>query len=189
MVANIIVAFPRLDDAKNVKNILVRSGFSVSAICTTGAQALSYADGLGTGIIISSYKLADIPFFEIQECMPPGFELLVLASKQRLAECEGRGAVTLPMPFVISDFLDTVQMMVVAAERRRKQARMVPRKRSDDDKAIINSAKELLMDRNGLTEDEAHKFIQKCSMDSGINLIESAQMVLSMFDRQAEKIN
>ena len=44
MVANIIVVFPRLDDAKNVKNILVRSGFSVAAVCTTGAQALSYAD-------------------------------------------------------------------------------------------------------------------------------------------------
>lgn len=186
MVANIIVAFPRLDDAKNVKNILVRSGFDVAAVCTTGAQAISYADGLGTGIIISSYKLADIPFFEIRDCMPPGFELLVLASKQRLSECEASGVVTLPMPFVISDFLDTVQMMVVAAERRKRQAKQLPKKRSEEDRKAIETAKILLMERNGFSEDEAHKFIQKCSMDSGTNLVESAQMVLTMFGRQAE---
>lgn len=182
MVANIIVVFPRLDDAKNVKNILVRSGFSVAAVCTTGAQALSYADGLGNGIIISAFKLADVPYFEIQECMPAGFELLVLASKQKLADATCDGVVALPMPFVISDFLDTVQMMVIAAERRRKKAKAVPRLRSDEDKQLISAAKRLLIDRNGLTEDEAHKFIQKCSMDSGTNMVESAQMVMSMYD-------
>lgn len=186
MIANIIVAFPRLDDAKNIKSVLVRSGFEVAAVCTTGAQAISYADRLGNGIIISSYKLADLPFFEIRDCMPAGFELLVLASKQRLAECEGSGVVTLPMPFVISDFLDTVQMMVMAAERRRKQSKKIPKVRSDEDRRILDSAKLLLMERNGLSEDEAHKFIQKCSMDSGTNMVESAGMVLSMFDRQAK---
>lgn len=181
MVANIIVAFPRLDDAKNVKNILVRSGFSVAAVCTTGAQALSYADGLGTGLIISAYKLADVPWFEIQSDLPNGFDMLILASKQRLAECAGRGAMTLSMPFVISDFLDTVQMMTVSIERRRRQERSKPRQRSDEDRRLITSAKELLIERNGFTEDEAHKFIQKCSMDSGTNMVESAQMVMSMF--------
>ena len=181
MVANIIVAFPRLDDAKNVKNILVRSGFSVAAICTTGAQALSYADGLGTGLIISAYKLADIPWFEIQSDLPSGFEMLVLASKQRLAECAGSGTMTLSMPFVISDFLDTVQMMITASQRRRKQERNRPKQRSDEDRQLIVAAKKLLMERNGFSEDEAHKFIQKCSMDSGTNMVESAQMVMSMY--------
>ena len=33
---------------------------------------------------------------------------------------------------------------------------------------------------NGMTEEEAHRYIQKCSMDSGTNLVETAEMVLSM---------
>ena len=41
---NIIVAFAKIEDAKSVKNILVKSGFGVTAVCTSGAQALSYAD-------------------------------------------------------------------------------------------------------------------------------------------------
>ena len=36
------------------------------------------------------------------------------------------------------------------------------------------------MSRNHMTEQEAHKYIQKCSMDSGTNMTETAQMVLAM---------
>ena len=38
------------------------------------------------------------------------------------------------------------------------------------------------MRRNHMTEEEAHRYIQKCSMDSGTNLIETAQMVLSIMN-------
>ena len=31
-----------------------------------------------------------------------------------------------------------------------------------------------------MMEEEAHRYIQKCSMDSGTNLVETAQMVLAM---------
>ena len=36
------------------------------------------------------------------------------------------------------------------------------------------------MDRNGMTEAEAHRYIQKCSMDNGTNMVETAQMVISL---------
>ena len=37
-----------------------------------------------------------------------------------------------------------------------------------------------MMERNRMTEPEAHKYLQKCSMDSGTNLVETAQMVLTL---------
>lgn len=45
---------------------------------------------------------------------------------------------------------------------------------------MLQEAKNLLMERNGMSEEEAHRYIQKCSMDSGTNLVETAEMVLSM---------
>ena len=36
------------------------------------------------------------------------------------------------------------------------------------------------MGRNHMTEEEAHRYLQKCSMDSGTNMVETAMMVLSM---------
>ena len=31
-----------------------------------------------------------------------------------------------------------------------------------------------------MTEAEAHRYIQKCSMDSGTNMVETAQMIISI---------
>ena len=72
---NIIVVLPKLEEAKGVKNILVRSGFQVTGICTTGTQAISQADGLNDGIVICSYKLADMIYTELHEDLPEGFEM------------------------------------------------------------------------------------------------------------------
>ena len=110
---NIIVVLPKLEEAKGVKSILVRSGFQVTGICTTGTQAISQMDGLNDGIVICSYKLADMIYTELHEDLPEGFEMLLMA-------------------------------------------------------------------RNHMTEEEAHRYLQKTSMDSGTNLVETAQMVLSM---------
>ena len=44
----------------------------------------------------------------------------------------------------------------------------------------IRKAKELLMTRNNMSEEEAHRYLQKSSMDSGTNIVETAEMVLSI---------
>lgn len=181
MEANIIVVFPRLDDAKNVKNILIKSGIKVSAVCNSGAVALSIADSLGSGILVSAYKLPDMLFSEIYECMPRGFEMLLVASRLKLAEAEAADIVKIAMPFVISDLIETVKMMSVAGVSRKGALKKHSRVRTKEEERILTLAKDILIERNGLTEDEAHKYIQKCSMDSGTNMIESAGMILSMY--------
>ena len=52
--------------------------------------------------------------------------------------------------------------------------------RTAGQEAVIKEAKELLMARNHMTEEEAHRYLQRCSMDSGTNVVETAQMVLSL---------
>ena len=54
--------------------------------------------------------------------------------------------------------------------------------RSERETRLIEKAKELLMERNNMSETEAHRYIQKCSMDSGTNMVETAQMVISLID-------
>ena len=177
---NIIVVLPKLEDAKNIKNVLVRSGFGVSGVCTTGAQAISQADGLHDGIIVCSYKMADMIYSELHDCMPAGFEMLLMASQHLINECYGNDIVCLSMPLKVNDLINTVNMMVEGIERRRRKMRQKPKVRSAEEEAAILEAKELLMGRNHMTEEEAHRYLQKCSMDSGTNIVETALMVLSM---------
>ena len=47
----IIVVFPKIEDGKSVRNLLVRHGYEVTAICTQGAQVLNYIDTMNDGII------------------------------------------------------------------------------------------------------------------------------------------
>ena len=70
-------------------------------------------------------------------------------------------------------------MMMRPKKRKSTSARKA---RNPKDQQIIDSAKNLLMERNHLTENEAHRYLQKCSMDSGTNLVETAQMVLTLMD-------
>lgn len=48
----------------------------------------------------------------------------------------------------------------------------------EDEKKVLLRAKELLMQRNGLSESQAHRFLQKKSMNAGNKLIESAWITL-----------
>lgn len=177
---NIIVALPKLEDAKGIKNILVRGGFRVIGCCTTGAQVISQADEMNDGIVICGYKLMDMVYSEVQELLPPGFEMLLIASGRLLSECMGSGIVCLSMPLKVNELVSTVGMMAEGIERRRRKAHSQPKTRNAEEKTAIREAKRLLMERNHMTEEEAHRYLQKCSMDSGTNMAETALMVLAL---------
>ena len=78
--ANIIVVFPKQEDAKAIRNLLVRNGFQVIAVCTTGAQALTSIEELNDGIVVCGYRYADMRYAELNGYLPEGFQMLLLAS-------------------------------------------------------------------------------------------------------------
>ncbi len=177
---SIIIVLPRPEDGKTIKNLLVRNGFGVSAVCGSGSQAINMMDGFDDGIIICGYKLVDMMYSELHDCMPVGFEMLLMASDHLLADCRGNDIMCLSMPLKLHDLLNTVELMTNSIAYKRKKRKAQPRTRKPEEVALINEAKALLMSRNNMTEDEAHRYIQKCSMDSSTNLVETAQMVLSI---------
>ena len=136
---NIIVAFSKPQDGRNIRNILVKHGIQVTTSCTSGAQVLALTDDLRSGIVVSGYRFGDMTCRQLADQLPPGFDLLLIASPSRWSgEAMGR-IVCLPAPFKMGDLVST------------------------------------------MTEPEAHKYLQKCSMDSQVSLIEAAQMVISLY--------
>jgi hypothetical protein len=178
--SSIIVVFPKIEDAKSIKNLLVRHGFTVAGVCSTGAQALTYVDALSSGIIVCGYRFADMLYSDLKECLPKGFEMMLLASQRVQMECRGSDVMYVTMPLKVHDLIDTMNMMEQTLTRRRKKSRLKPKERPPEEQAIIDKAKQVLMERNNMTEDEAHRYIQKTSMDSGNSMVETAEMVLSI---------
>ena len=82
--ADIIIAFPKLDDAKNLRKLLVRNGYDVNMVCDSGAQIVSAVNSLDGGIVISGYKFSDMHYSEINDYLPKGFAMLLLGETGRL---------------------------------------------------------------------------------------------------------
>ena len=177
---NIIVVFARIEDARSIKNILVKNGFGVTAVCTSGAQALGYADEFHDGIVIAGYRFTDMICVEVKESLPKGFEMVVMASQRVLADVAGSGIIGLAMPLKVHELVNTVDMLSQGIVRRRKKRRERPAVRNEKEVLTLETAKHLLMMRNNMTEEEAHRYLQKHSMDNGTSMVETAQMVLAL---------
>lgn len=132
------------------------------------------------GIIICGYRFSDMMYSEIYEYMPREFQMLLIASAAGIMEKNVDNLMSLSMPLKVHELLQTVEMMDYTITRRRKKLRQRPKVRSKEDQEMLSSAKSVLMERNGFSEEEAHRYIQKRSMDNGTGLVETAQMILSL---------
>lgn len=177
---NIIVALPKIEDARGIRGVLVKNGFAVTAVCSTGAQVLNQLRDLSDGIVICGYKMTDMIYTELHDYLPPGFDMLLMASQAVVNERRCGDIMCLAMPLKVYDLINTVDLMSQTILRRRRRKKSKPKERSKEEEALIKEAKELLMVRNHMEEEEAYRYIQKCSMDSGTNMVETAQMVLAM---------
>lgn len=178
--SNIVIAFPKKEVAQNIRKILSQSGYSVQAVCSTGAQALASVNNLENGILICGSRFIDMMYMEIHDYLPPEFQMLLIASPTSIQEREVENMVCLELPMKVHELLQTLEMMEGQIRRRRKRFRSIPRQRSEEDRQMIEQAKALLMDRNKFSEEEAHRYIQKRSMENGTGLVEVAQMILSL---------
>lgn len=173
--SSIIVVFPKIENGRHMKDILLRQGFLVETVCTTGAQVLSTAQLMDGGIVVGCYRFKDMFYTELLEYLPRGFEMLLIASESVLDQYGSPDVMALTQPFKVCDLIDTLQMMIAGQEKRLKSNKG---ERKAKDQKVIDNAKQLLMERNHMTEEEAHRYIQKTSMDSGTNMVETAQMIL-----------
>ena len=170
----VIVAFPNKDNAVNIRNILFRGGIDVSCVCSSGAQVLQYSELLDSGILVCGYKFSDMLYTELREYLPPEIEILLIASPNKWQEHPIDGVVK------AYDLMNTLEMMLETMERGRRKKKKTRQQRTPKQQKVIREAKELLMSRNHMSEEEAHRYLQKCSMDSGTGIVETAEMVLSI---------
>ena len=186
IIAEIVVVFPKKDNAIMIRNLLVKNGYNVLAVCTSGSQALNACEGLDSAIVITGYKLPDMMYYHIKESLDERFEVLLIASMDRISECEENGIITIAFPLKVRELINTVDMLLhnMAEKRKKRRGEAKNKPRSKEDTEIINQAKEVLMDINNFTENEAYRYIQKTSMDSGNNMVETAKMILTIMFRE-----
>lgn len=179
---NIILVFPKQETVKSLKNVLRKAGYQVDAVCATVAQALQAASTCDSGIIISNYKLVDGMAIDIYDSAGDRFQFLMIGPKDYVEARAIPDVFSLSTPLHVSELLSTMEVMSYAYSRWRKKMSASRKVRSEEDQKIIDHAKALLMERNGLTETEAHRYIQRSSMDNGTGAVETAYMIISLMN-------
>ena len=98
------------------------------------------------------------------------------------------GVFVLARPAGRQSIAQAVNLLQVSTGRLRKltEENTVLRKKLDDMR-VVNRAKCLLVEKNHMTEEEAHHYLEKLAMDSCITKREAARDIIRRLELQAEK--
>lgn len=183
----LIIAFAEKTLAQSLSQIFRGNGLPVCCVAATGSQALGHAsrEPFG-GLVVCPAYLPDMPAQELQKLLPESYDLLVLATSGQQTAIRGNGIFTLVYPFsrtLVVDsarrILETRQMLPEEGRHLAEYKNISGQKRTGRDQALIDQAKALLMGKRRLSEQEAHRYLQKRSMESGIRMAELAGQIIS----------
>ena len=154
---DIIIAYPNKEVALRLRALLVGEGLRVSHICALGSSALGAAGEKDAGTLA--------------EQLPADFDVVAL-SKNGKTEYMGN-LITLTLPLDRQEFLQTVAVLASS------KSSFTRRKEADED--LISNAKLVLMNTQDMTELQAHRFLQKESMRTGLKITDLAQKIINDF--------
>jgi len=180
---SIIVAYFKEEDARKIRSLLAKRGIETAGIATTGAQVLSKVSDLDEGVVICGCQLRDMNFLDLATSLPEQFRMMLICSPDRLGDQEiPENVVFLSTPLKVGELLQSLQDITGIYRSRRKIH--LPPGRSAEDIEKMNKAKSILMERNHMTEPEAHRYLQKRAMDTGTGIVEIAEMVIMLASSQ-----
>lgn len=193
---SLIIAYPEHEMAHKIRLAMLGRGLPVQGIAISGSQILQLATQCPSGgVVICPFRFPDMSASEIMNLLPDQFDMLVLITARQQGSVYGNGIFTLAQPFTAADVGEAAASLL---ETRRPAGLAQPTEaifyhrnrlgpapiekpahgRNDDEQQIITKAKQLLMNRKHMTEPEAHRFLQKRSMESGIRIVELARRLL-----------
>ncbi len=170
----VIVVSQNPQAAERVRAILQSGRIFVGNVYRSGAEVLSYASIRPDAVVICG-KMPDMSAGALASTLPNGFDVVWLVPSGTVSDTYSSNLISLNMPLNRMEFLNTVRMLAATESEHAR-----PRKaRAAEDEELLHAAKEQLMQRHHLSEREAHKLLQRRSMESGMKLSEVARLILS----------
>ena len=177
MTHTVIVAFEGTANGAKIKEILESEGEFSCLVCRSAAEVKRAANKQHRCIIVCGFKLADETCEDLFYDLPAGCFMLMVAPQSKLELNGTEGIFKLQSPVRRGELLASVRMLVQF--QRYIPREKGPAKRDGEEQRLIQRAKAVLMDRHGMTEAQAHRFLQKQSMDNGAKLTDTARLVLA----------
>ncbi len=177
--SSIVVANSSPDRAKRIAAALHSGGLFVSCVCTAGAQVIGFAARhYHGGVVVCGMKLRDMPALSLPQMVGAKYDFVFLVGPQFGGTGSPLPPVSLMLPVRRKSLVDTVGMLLNLADATPPAVGREMSGENFDAREAVSRAKGLLIERNGMTERQAHRFIQKKSMDFGRKMAETALIIL-----------
>lgn len=171
----VIVAFESQKSCERVRDIIESSGTAACIVCRSAAEVKRIVREQRIGTVVCGFKLPDEPAQILFEDLPTSCAMLMVAVQGMLDLCQNEDIFCLSSPVSRGDLIACVRMLIQIGHRLEK---IIRPQRTQAEQVVIKEAKAMLMEHYSMTEEQAHRFIQKKSMDSGAKMVQTAKLVL-----------
>lgn len=169
----------------NLKETLVGLGYLVVGEAGDGVSAINLARELRPDLVVMDIKMPKLDGIQAaevltQERIAPVLLLTAYSDRQLVDRAKEAGVVAyLVKPFREADLLPALEVaMARFAELRAMDKQIGDLKESIETRKVVERAKGLLMEQQGLSEAEAFRKIQQLSMNTRKPMKEIAQALL-----------
>ncbi|MBC7959487.1 MAG: ANTAR domain-containing protein [Vallitaleaceae bacterium] len=168
---------------------LIENGYNVIGETRDGYDLLRRVHTVYPDLVIVDYNMRGLSGHEISEVLIsekvcPVVALLGSEEVQYFVNLSQEPTFApLVKPLNKQMLLHTANLLIKTSKSIYKLENEVTSLKSNQDKKeIVNKAKKYLMENMQLTEEEAHRRIQKQSMDKGLSMIKIAEAILIMYE-------
>lgn len=180
---SVVIAFSNPLLSEWVSSTLKKSGYAIEYTCTTGGDVVRVAEFCTSMVIVGGFQFPDMTVEDLAGILAGRMALVTILLPHQRDLVYRDDIVALPYPLSPVELIaavdraerETAKSAVVsgmAAERKGGSGR------SAEEKLLILKAKNSLMERLGMTESQAHRYLQKSSMDHGLKIIEAARKII-----------
>jgi len=179
-VARILIAGSSEQSRAQISRLLASSGYPVFRICASAGELRRTLNETEDGLLILAGRLPDYSPDEIAWDYGDRVQMLLIAKAPVLEECESPEIFHLALPVSGQAVIGSVEMLTQLHQMR------MPR-RSGTDRQLVEKAKRLMMRREGLSEAEAHRMLQRYAMNHGMKMTDYAAKILEMHGSGTEE--
>lgn len=177
---SVIVAFESEKDREGIASVLEKNGLFVRCACRTGQEAIRAFKHTGNGTIVCGFKFPDMTAQQMARSLERDEAAVLIVARGTLLDLiEDDSIFRFPAPFRPAELVGAVRMLEQLQSRR---GRPSAQSRTEDEKETIRKAKAALMEHEHFTEDQAHRCLQRQSMETSMKLAETARLVLERYE-------
>jgi len=176
----IILAGPSESSRTKLSGMLASSGFRVYRQCGTASELRRTLSECEDCVLVMLGLLPDCKPDDLVWDYGDRVRILLIARPSVLEDCESREIFRLPLPSSGQQILGALEMLT-------QLHRMSLPRRSGASRDVVEQAKSLLMEREGLSEPEAHRTLQRYAMNHGMKMADFAARILEAHRPEIQK--